>query len=50
MNISRNAVEWLIFSFTGDLKLECLLFKKFKKMFNLVHCQMQRECHQHMKN
>ena len=50
MNISIKAIEWLIFSSTGDLMLGCLLFQKFKKLINLVRCQMQLECHEHIKN
>ena len=50
MNTSRKAMEWLICFSIVNLMLGCLLFKKRKKLMNLVHCQKQLECHQHILN
>ena len=50
MNTSRNAMEWLICFSIVNLMLGCFLFKKFKNLMNLVPCQKQLECHQHILN
>ena len=50
MNTSRKALEWLICFYIVNLKFGCLLSKNFKKLMNLVHCQKQLECHQHILN
>ena len=50
MNTSRKAMEWTICFSIVNLMLGCLLFKKLKNLVNLVHCQMQLECHQHILN
>ena len=49
MNKSRKAMEWLFCFSSVHLMLGCPLFKRFKK-FNLVRCQKQLECHQHILN
>ena len=50
MNTSRKALEWLICFSIVNLMLGCLLLKKFKKFNELVPCQKQLECHQHISN
>ena len=42
-------MEWLFCFSSVHLMLGCPLFKRFKK-FNLVRCQKQLECHQHILN
>ena len=41
-------MKWLICFSVVNLVLGYLLFKKFKKLMNLVHCQEQLERHQHI--
>ena len=48
MNPSRKAMEWLTCFSVVNLILGCLSFKKFKNLMNLVSCQKQQECHQHI--
>ena len=43
-------MEWLTCFSIVNLMLGCLLFKKFKKLMNLVPFQQQLECHQHILN
>ena len=50
MNPSKKAMQWLFCFFIVNLILGCLLFKKFKNSMNLVHCQKQLECYQHILN
>ena len=45
---SIKTMECLICFSIVNLMLGCLLFKKFKKLMNLVPCQKQLECH-HLK-
>ena len=45
MNTSRKAMEWFICFSNVNLMLGCLLFKKIKKLMNLVPRQKQLECH-----
>ena len=47
MNTPRKAMEW--FSVV-NLMLGYLLLKKTKNLMNLVPCQKQLECHQHIIN
>ena len=50
MNISRKAMEWLIFSSMVNLMLGCFLFKNLKNLMNLAPCQKQLERHEHILN
>ena len=50
MNTSGKAMKWLICFSVVNLMLGCLLFKKLKSLMNIVHCQKQLECHQHILN
>ena len=48
MNTPGKAMEWLICFSIMNLMLGWLLFKKIKNLMNLVNCQKQLECHQHI--
>ena len=48
MNTSRKAMEWLICVSIVNLDASC--FKNFRNLMNLVPCQKQLECHQHVLN
>ena len=50
MNISRKAMEWLICFSIVNLMLDAYYLKNFKNLMNLVHCQKQLECHEHILN
>ena len=50
MNTSRKAMEWFIYFSIVNLMLGFLLSKKVKNLMNLVPCQKQLECHQHILN
>ena len=50
MDPSKKAMEWLFCFSIVNLMLGCLLFKKIKKLMNIVHCQKQLECQQRILN
>ena len=50
MNTSRKAMEWSVCFSIVNLILGCLCLRNLKNVMNLVPCQKQLECHQHMLN
>ena len=49
-SIKNGGYAFFKIKFNLNLMLGCLLFKKFKNLMNLVHCQKQLEFHQQMLN
>ena len=50
MNTLRKAMEWLICFSKVNLMLGCRYLKNITNLMNLVHCQKQLQCHQHILN
>ena len=48
MNTSRKAMEWLTCFSVVNLMLDAYYLKSLKNLVNLVPCQKQLECHQHI--